>query len=208
MTTSTLISPARFVSSQLSGVSRYRTAVRMSRFVGGTLLTALVTVSDAQVIPRISGRVTIIPWPSESNGPESNEKDKSRPEAGVSAWVEELKSQFGLTRSGLAALLGVSRQTLYNWVSGNDIRENNVVHLQALRNAAALLFSAMPNGVLPSLWQHQRLPSLGLSFSQGVPAGHAPEAMARDLITLWKIGTNEKAIVDALFAKKGLAVSD
>jgi len=119
----------------------------------------------------------------------------------VAKWLQELESQLGVTRSGLAALLGVSRQTLYHWSNGSELREQNASRLQTLRSAAHLLQANTPGSSLPALWQYQVLPSLGVSFAQGLREGRDPMAIAEHLTALWRSDAAEAADMEAIFSR-------
>ena len=124
------------------------------------------------------------------------------PTLNAKAWIAELEQRFGLTRAGLAALIGVSRPTLYGWESGTGIRDKNASRLASLRDASKILIDAVPNGELPALWQHQRLPGFGTSFAQGMRAGSDPVAMSRELAAIWRQAAAETVAVDAIFRKR------
>ena len=116
----------------------------------------------------------------------------------VDQWLHELEQHLRLTRSGLAALLGVSRPTLYSWARGKGLRDNNAERLQALRAAADILVAGAPSGILPALWQHQRLPAHGMSFMQGMVAGRDPDAMAREIVKMWAHNALESSAFEHL----------
>jgi len=117
-------------------------------------------------------------------------------------WLSELESRFGLTRSGLAALIGVSRPTLYSWENGTGIRDKNAERLASLYDASKILTNAAPSGKLPALWQHQHLPGFGKSFAQGMRVGNNPVGMAIELASIWRQAAAEAINVDALLRKR------
>ncbi|MEO6969031.1 MAG: hypothetical protein ABI132_11355 [Rhodanobacteraceae bacterium] len=119
----------------------------------------------------------------------------------IAGWISGLVEQLGTSRAGLAGMLGVSRQTLYLWANGGDIRDRNAERLQALRHAAQLLRAA--KNPLPAFWQHRVLPGFGVAFSQGMQSGLEPVSMATELVGLWREDTNDAATIDALFARRG-----
>jgi len=123
-------------------------------------------------------------------------------EIALQPWLEELKAQTNLTLAGLASMLGVSRPTLYSWGRGIAPREGNAERLTSFRAAISDLVAAAPGGTLPALWQHQKLPSFGLSFVQGMRLGHEPTAMARDLVAIWQRDAKGSAAIASLFKSR------
>lgn len=118
----------------------------------------------------------------------------------AASWVKDLEAQLGMTKSGLAALLSVSRPTLYAWSRGEKLRESSARRLRDLRGAVQALVEAAPNRTLPPLWQHQKLPN-GVSFAEGMRQGYAADELALGLIELWKRDSRESAAIEHLFKR-------
>lgn len=116
-----------------------------------------------------------------------------------SQWISELEESTQLTRAGLAALIGVTRPTLYSWANGKDIRSQNAKKLLALRTAVRMMTKAA-GGPLPPLWQHQPLPSFGMSFVEGMRKNVDPTSMASEIVTMWARDRDESAAISMLFS--------
>jgi DNA-binding transcriptional regulator YiaG len=120
----------------------------------------------------------------------------------LASWIRELEENLGLTRAGLAAFLGVSRPTLYSWTRGSQIRKNNAAKLRSLVVASQMLKAQSTENALSPLWQHQKLPALGMSFAEGMGANCDPEMMAHQLIAMWQSDALESQAIGKLFFRK------
>lgn len=196
MNTSPIVLREKIFHTELMGVSKY---------LGGTILLAFSLANAGASVPHQYGEPRALPivWPRTSPLTASSSEDASPATTKVAGWLDDLEGQLGMTRAGLATLLGVSRQTLYHWANGSELRGKNAQRLQAVRSAAHLLRSKAPQSDLPALWQYQVLPSLGLSFVQGMRGGRDPLAMAEQLVALWDRDAEEDAAMDALFVRGG-----
>jgi len=121
----------------------------------------------------------------------------------LSSTISQLEATSQLSRSALAAMIGVSRPTFYSWASGNPVRRQNAERAVALLDAMRRLATFQQGAALPALWQHQSLPDSGMTFAEGVQRGIAPGHMANELITLWTRDRTEAAALDKLFATRG-----
>jgi transcriptional regulator with XRE-family HTH domain len=68
------------------------------------------------------------------------------------AHVLALRKDFGLSVGALVEALGVSRQTYYDWLRGEDPNPNNQKRIAALA-AIAIAWSALGRGAMARYWQ-------------------------------------------------------
>ncbi len=68
------------------------------------------------------------------------------------AHVSALRNDLGLPVGALVEALGVSRQTYYDWLRGEDPNPNNQKRIAALA-AIAMAWSALGRGVMARYWQ-------------------------------------------------------
>lgn len=128
----------------------------------------------------------------------------STPRASIdlSTTINQLEATSQLSRSALAVMLGVSRPTFYSWAAGKPVRHQNAERTVALLAAMQRLASFQQGRALPALWQHQRLPDLGVTFIEGSQQGIPLADMADALIALWKRDRSQVAVLDTLFAAR------
>lgn len=164
-----------------------------------TSLAISLNTAAAVQIPADNGSANdFIPWSHPAHGSRSARAlDRAIP---VERQVKDLEENLGLTKAGLAALLGVSRPTLYSWGRGKEPREKRLLQLMALHRAMEILRDGAPEGEVPALWQHQRLPSVGQSFAEGMRAEIDPEAMAAEIVEMWERDASESGAIEAMFA--------
>lgn len=85
--------------------------------------------------------------------------------------------------SDLANILGVSRQSIYNWINGEAVAEENAAKLQDLAQAADILDAA---GVTVNGSLLRRKFSKGRTLFQVAQAGDSAAAAARLLVEIHK----------------------
>ena len=121
--------------------------------------------------------------------------------------MQQVRDGFGRTMSCLPEVFGVSRQSLYNWLSGEMPSEPHHAKLRQLA-AAAQVFSSLK--FKPTAAGLGRTLSDGRSFLELIQSGHDGRDAARKLIRLTERGTASRRKLDELLAgrKAGLTAED
>lgn len=122
--------------------------------------------------------------------------------------MKEVKAGFGRTMSHLPAIFGVSRQTLYNWLSGEIPKEHHQNKLVQLA-AAAREFSEA--GFKPTALALERTVVRGKSFVELLGEGAEGKETAQRLIRIERRGAASREKLDTLLGGRvgsRLAVSD
>ena len=122
--------------------------------------------------------------------------------------VQEIREGFGRTLSHLPAVFGVSRQTLYNWASGEHPKVQHQAKLVQLAEAAKAFKEAR---VKPTALMLDRTISKGQSFVELLSKGADGREMAQKLIRISQRGASAREKLDALLGERGksrLEVSD
>jgi transcriptional regulator with XRE-family HTH domain len=104
--------------------------------------------------------------------------------------MREIKSGFGRTMSSLTEVFGVSRQTLYNWLSGETPKEQHQGKLIQLA-AAAQVFTT--KGIKPTSPMLTRTLLHGKSFLQLIAEGGQGAETAERLVKLVQRGNKARA---------------
>jgi len=122
--------------------------------------------------------------------------------------MEEVKTGFGRTMSHLPIVFGVSRQTIYNWLSGEVPKEQHRAKLVQLA-AAAQVFIA--DGFKPTPIMLDRTVAQGKSLIDLIKDGADGREMAQKLIRIVHRGTTAREKLDEVLGGRGkqhLSVSD
>jgi len=114
-------------------------------------------------------------------------------------WMCDVKAGFGRTMSSLPQVFGVSRQTLYNWLQGEEPREIHQAKLEQLA-AAAREFKA--RGFKPTSIALTRIVARGRTFLQLIADGADGVATAKALERLVVRGQESRAALDALLGDR------
>lgn len=123
----------------------------------------------------------------------------SAPVARHTALMHDVRRGFGRTMSRLPEVFGVSRQTLYNWLSGETPKAAHQERLQQLA-AAASVFEHM--GVKPTTAMLDRPLAAGQSFLQLMAAGADGDTTARQLLRVHGQQASARAKLDALLGAR------
>lgn len=124
------------------------------------------------------------------------------PQATNSPYVDlmkEVKAGFGRTMSQIPAVFGVSRQTLYNWLSGEIPKEQHHGKLVQLA-AAARVFVDM--GFKPTSLGLDRTVANGKSFVELLSEGADGTEIAQRLVRIAMRGTRSREKLDALLGDR------
>jgi transcriptional regulator with XRE-family HTH domain len=114
------------------------------------------------------------------------------------AKVKRIMAGMGISAAALARVLGVSRQTLYNWINGDQASVIHVTRIDALVRAHdALLTVDEPQR--PLLTQPLRA---GQTFWQLVQAGEDPEALAYTVRATHERRAEQRALMAERLAAK------
>jgi transcriptional regulator with XRE-family HTH domain len=113
--------------------------------------------------------------------------------------MREVKAGFGRTMSHLPAVFGVSRQTLYNWLSGEIPKEQHQSKLVQLAAAARVFTST---GFKPTALSLDRTVAHGQSFIELIGQGADGKGTAERLIRIEKRGASAREKLDALLGER------
>jgi hypothetical protein len=96
-----------------------------------------------------------------------------------------------------ARFLGVSRQSLYNWRSGSEIKSHNIVKVENLRRAADVL--ATSEAPLSRLQIGRKLPG-GKTLLELIANGEDGADAAHSLVSMLNRETEQRKALNARFA--------
>ncbi|HEV2622406.1 MAG TPA: helix-turn-helix transcriptional regulator [Frateuria sp.] len=114
------------------------------------------------------------------------------------AKVKRIMTGMGISAAALARVLGVSRQTLYNWINGDQASENHATRIDTLMRAhEALLTVDQPQR--PLLTQPLRASQ---NFWQLVQTGEDPEVLARAILASQGRRADQRALMAERLAAK------
>lgn len=122
--------------------------------------------------------------------------------------MKEVQAGFGRTLSHLPTVFGVSRQTLYNWMSGEIPKEQHREKLVQLAEAAKVFTES---GFKPTALMFERPIAQGKSFVDLLREGANGREMAQKLIRIVQRGMAARDKLDALLGDRkaaSLQVSD
>jgi hypothetical protein len=109
--------------------------------------------------------------------------------------MEQVKTGFGRTMTRLPGIFGVSRQTLYNWLAGENPKSVHQVKIEQLA-AAARVFSQL--GIKPTSDLLDRVVSNGKSFLQLLADGADGADTAAKLAHIAKRSSDSRSRLDAI----------
>jgi len=111
--------------------------------------------------------------------------------------LEHAKSVLSLTMTEVAHCLGVSRQAIYNWISGGSIKPENLSKLIELKSAADVIAGeCLPER---ALFLRRKLPG-GKTLLETIAAGGDGTTAARALVRLANQEVQQRASLAKLFA--------
>lgn len=113
--------------------------------------------------------------------------------------MKEVKAGFGRTMSQLPSVFGVSRQTLYNWLSGETPKEQHRSKLIQLA-AAARVFTK--TGFKPTPLSLDRTVAQDKSFVELIGQGADGNETAERLVRIEKRGAAAREKLDALLGDR------
>lgn len=113
--------------------------------------------------------------------------------------LARIKSVLKLTVAELADCIGVSRQAIYNWKSGADIKASHAGKLENLKNAADVMLAAS----LPAspLLLARKLPG-GKTLLQTISSGGDGSEAARSLVQMLRQESEARKVLDERFANR------
>lgn len=101
--------------------------------------------------------------------------------------------------SDLATTFGVSRQSVYNWLNGEPVAEENAVKLQDLAEAADLLAH---EGIAVNATLQKRKFANGRTLMEVARVGESARDAAQQLIQIYKRETAQRERMAARFANR------
>ena len=113
--------------------------------------------------------------------------------------MEDIHEGFGRTFSHLSSIFGVSRQTLYNWLSGDNPKINHQQKIIELSTAANIFVA---RGFKPTTQNISRILTKGVSFKEFIKSGGAGKEAAEKLIQLESINTISKLKIQKMLSDK------
>lgn len=181
---------------------------------GATGITSVVSwafVATAFLAPMNTGGDPAAQWQrvtsATQNSPIYREVDDEQPERTPSEDLEHVRAVFSPAISDLAVALGVSRQTIYNWIKGEPVADANAEKLRDLAAAADVLVEA---GIPVSTALLKRKFASGKTLFQLVQSGGSARDAATTLVDIYKREEVQRARLKAKFAgrKKTPATED
>lgn len=136
------------------------------------------------------------------------EKEVGKAYAPFADLMREVKTGFGRTMAHLPAVFGVSRQTLYNWQSGETPKEQHQGKVIELAAAARVFIET---GFKPTPLALERTVANGKSLLQLLSEGASGTNTARRLVRIVQRGNESRKKLDALLGDREptpLQVSD
>lgn len=123
--------------------------------------------------------------------------------------MEDIQAGFGRTMSRLPEVFGVSRQTLYNWLSGEKTPKEQ--HHAKLRELAAAANVFQTAGFKPNSTTLDKTVASGKSLLELIGEGARGADVANRLLRIVKRGSDARAKLDEILADREpprLAASD
>jgi hypothetical protein len=119
----------------------------------------------------------------------------------VSSDIDHAKSVLNLTMSEIARCIGVSRQSLYNWIAGGSIKHENLSKLIELKSAADVIAAeGLPER---ALLLRRKLPG-GKTLLETIAAGGSGADAALALVRLADQEARQRAELARLFAGRAV----
>jgi hypothetical protein len=113
--------------------------------------------------------------------------------------IDFVKSVLKLSIREVAVGLGVSRQAIYDWKAGAEIKAANAAKLQQMRDAAEVIVAAdLPP--TPQFFRRQ-LPS-GQTLLDAIASGRSGKEAAATLVSMLREETERRAKLSARFANR------
>lgn len=113
--------------------------------------------------------------------------------------LEIIRNVFRPAISDLAAAFGVSRQSVYNWINGEAVAEDNSQRLADLARASEILLA---NGISDARVLLKRKFSNGRTLFQVVAAGESASTAAQQLVKIYKREDAQRNRLMARFAAR------
>lgn len=109
-----------------------------------------------------------------------------------------IRSAFGRNFSRIPAVFGVSRQTLYNWLQGEQPKIAHHARIESLAEAAEVFLAC---GYTPNYSDLGRTVRDGKSFIELISQGANGRCLAKDLMWLIYRGMESRKKLDSMLAK-------
>lgn len=119
-----------------------------------------------------------------------------------SADLEHIKKTLRISVSGLARVLGVSRQAVYDWQAGKPIAHENAERLADLARAADVFVDA---SIEPSAQLFRRTISSGKGLLDIVQDGGPAESSARQLVDILRSEAQQRERLQERLATRAAA---
>lgn len=113
--------------------------------------------------------------------------------------LEHAKSVLKLTTKELAACLKVSRQAIYDWPSGAQIKDHNLAKLQSLTSAADVIAAA--NVPMSPLLLNRALPG-GRTLLEVIGNGGDGADAAKSLLAMLRVESQQRKMVSKMLADR------
>jgi len=115
----------------------------------------------------------------------------------VVAQIQQVLQELGVSNTGLARAMCVSRQAIYNWLRGDSLKPEHQAKIDSLARASEVLRKL---DVLPRALLKQPLEA-GRNFWALVREGQDPETLANRLASVFQSRQRQRALV----AERGAA---
>jgi transcriptional regulator with XRE-family HTH domain len=121
------------------------------------------------------------------------------PASSVSQELEHIRQFLPFSVSDLATLFGVSRQTIYNWVNGEQPKPEHLLKLHDLSSAGDVVAAA---GLRIDMAQMKRKLIHGKSLLQTAREGGSIQAAVSVLVEIRKVETEQRARLTERFKNR------
>jgi DNA-binding XRE family transcriptional regulator len=138
-------------------------------------------------------------WMSQSGGcPDSLQTEPSRTAvASIADEIAYVQSTLKMSAREVANTIGVSRQSLYNWKAGAEIKADNATKFANLKRAADVISAAGLN--LTGVQLSRNLPG-GKSLAENIAAGMDGGSAAASLVSMLQSEAKRRTELAARFA--------
>ncbi|MGA2815907.1 MAG: helix-turn-helix transcriptional regulator [Xanthobacteraceae bacterium] len=113
--------------------------------------------------------------------------------------LTRIKTTLKLTVSELAGCIGVSRQSIYNWKSGSEIKARNAEKFENLKNAADVISAAGFD--IPAFTLARKLPG-GSTLLETISAGGDGKLAAQSLLQMLNQESVERKMLSEQIAQR------
>lgn len=184
-------SPQRRADSQLiGGAATYVTHAPMTKM---NWYRSLIGVGGAILIITANNSPTVLGKSISPTKPVNKITEKNIYIETIGQRIDRICLSFKLSKVALSEIFGISRQTIYDWISGKNesIKDDNLSKIDWLERLSDNLDSELKNNLW--IWRHKKLPS-GNTIADSLQEGKAaPDELANEIKRLFE---KQKSLVE------------